>query len=124
MTYLFRYILNGLVATAVHYSVLTVNVELIRIPSAGLSNLIASIAGITTSFLGSRYYVFRQTGESLWRQGVRFSILYGLIALLHGSVLFLLSDLLKVDYRVGFLIATILQVILSYYGNRILVFRV
>lgn len=118
-----RYSINGLVATAVHYGVLTFNLQVIEIPSAGLSNLVAAIFGISASFLGSRHFVFAATGEPIFKQAIKFSGLYGAIALLHGLVLLLWTDWYGLDYRLGFLIATAIQVLLSYLGNKFLVFR-
>lgn len=118
-----RYGINGVVATAVHYSVLTFNLTVLEIPSAGLSNLIAALFGISASFFGSRYFVFASTGEPIVRQAIKFSGLYGMIAILHGLVLLIWTDSYELDYRVGFLIATAIQVSLSYLGNKLLVFR-
>lgn len=118
-----RYILNGLVATAVHFGVLAFNLEILEIPSAGLSNLIAAVFGIASSFIGSRYFVFPATDASILSQAMKFSGLYGVIALLHGLVLLAWSDWFGMDYRWGFLIATCLQVSLSYIGNKYLVFK-
>ena len=36
---LFRFVVNGLVATAVHYAVLTFNLEVLGFGSAGVANL-------------------------------------------------------------------------------------
>ena len=55
-----RYIVNGLFATAVHYGVLTFCLTVLQLPSAGVANLIAAVFGITASFFGSRYFVFRR----------------------------------------------------------------
>jgi putative flippase GtrA len=118
-----RYAINGLVATAVHYGVLTFNLEVLGIPSAGLSNLIAAVFGIGVSFIGSRYFVFPATDASILSQAVKFSGLYGAIALLHGLVLLAWTDWFGMDYRWGFLLATVLQVSLSYVGNKYLVFK-
>ena len=118
-----RYALNGLVATAVHFGVLTFNLEVLEIPSAGLSNLIAAVFGIGASFIGSRYFVFPATDASMLGQAIKFSSLYGGIALLHGLVLLAWTDWLGMDYRWGFLLATGLQVVLSYIGNKFLVFK-
>lgn len=118
-----RYVVNGLVATGVHYAVLSFGLEQLRIPSAGLANLLAATAGITTSFLGSRYFVFRASDGSMLDQAARFVVLYASIALLHGAVLWLWTDIGRLDYRLGFLVATALQVMLSYWGNKRLVFR-
>lgn len=120
---LIRYVINGVVATVVHYSILTFNLEVLHFPSAGLANLAAAAFGITTSFLGSRYFVFRKTEETITLQAIKFSGLYGVIAALHFLVLLIWTDWLGLDYRLGFLIATGFQVSLSYIGNKFLVFK-
>ena len=56
-------------------------------------------------------------------QAIKFSGLYGFIAVLHGLVLLIWTDLYDLDYRFGFIIATLIQVSLSYLGNKFLVFR-
>lgn len=117
-----RYVINGVAATGVHYTALLINLHVLGIASAGLANLLAALVGITASFLGSRYFVFRGHTESLLRQAAKFGLLYGAIALLHGLVLYLWTDLAGFDYRIGFLFALVLQVALSYWGNKRLVF--
>jgi len=118
-----RYILNGIVATAVHYAVLTANLLLFDMPSAGLANIIAAFFGIICSFLGNRYFVFRAHRGNLRSQGRRFLLLYALIACVHGAVLLVWTDVYALDYRAGFLIATFIQFALSYLGNKRLVFK-
>lgn len=118
-----RYGFNGLFATAVHYGVLVLLLEHLQVRSAGAANLVAAVFGISASFLGNRYFVFKQTQSALLRQAWRFSLLYGVIALIHGSILFVWTDLLSLDFRVGFLVATFFQFVFSYIGNRFLVFR-
>lgn len=118
-----RYIVNGLFATALHYAVLSSLLGAAAWTSAGLANLCAAVVGISASFLGSRYFVFRPVRGVLTEQIMRFGALYGLIALLHGVVLLLWSDWLGQDFRIGFLLATGMQVSLSYLGNKWLVFR-
>jgi putative flippase GtrA len=117
-----RYVVNGLVATAVHYAVLTINIEVMHMPSAGLANVLAAVVGIATSFLGSRYFVFRKAHLPVAAQALKFASLYAAIALVHGGVLLLWTDVLGHDYRIGFLIATFIQFSLSYVGNKFLVF--
>jgi putative flippase GtrA len=121
-TLVLRYVVNGLVATAVHFGVLTFNLHVLGLASAGVANLLAACAGILVSFLGGRFYVYRRRGESMWRQGTKFVLLYASIACLHGAVLYLWTDVGGFDYRVGFLLATGVQVMLSYWGNRAVVF--
>jgi putative flippase GtrA len=120
---LIRYGINGLVATLVHYSVLTFNLKVLHFSSAGLANLLAAVFGITTSFLGSRYFVFANTGRSVLEEAVKFLGLYAAIAVLHGLLLFVWTDWYALDYKLGFVLATVLQVSLSYFGNKFLVFR-
>lgn len=118
-----RYTVNGLLATGVHFAVLSFNLKVVGVPSAGLANFIAAFFGIAASFLGCRYFVFVGHCESIYRQGAKFGSLYAAIAVLHGLALFVWSDTLHLDYRYGFLLATGLQVILSYCGNKKLVFN-
>lgn len=118
-----RYIVNGVAATAIHFGVLSFGLEVLKLPSAGLANLVAAAFGITASFLGSRYFVFRRPDEPMGRQAARFGALYAAIALLHALVLALWTDVAGLDYRIGFLLATGLQVVLSYWGNKRLVFN-
>ena len=118
-----RYVINGVAATAVHYGFLTFCLEVLRLPSAGLSNLVAAAFGISASFLGSRYFVFRRPDEPFVQQAARFGALYAAIACLHALVLALWTDYLGLDYRWGFLLATFLQMALSYWGNKRLVFH-
>lgn len=118
-----RYAINGLMATAIHFAILSFNLQVLGLPSAGVANFIAAIFGITASFLGSRYFVFQEHTEPLLKQAAKFGALYATIAVLHGVVLFGWSDIFAFDYRLGFLLATLLQVTLSYFGNKKLVFN-
>jgi putative flippase GtrA len=103
--------------------VLSFNLNTLAVPSASIANLIAAIFGITVSFLGNRYFVFYKTEDALLKQALKFSSLYGAIAVLHAIVLFVWSDWMGFDYRVGFLIATAFQISLSYLGNKKMVFN-
>lgn len=118
-----RYVINGTAATGVHFGVLILCLEVIQIQSAAIANMIAAIFGISASFLGSRYFVFRSRQDPILSQAPKFAVLYASIAALHGAVLFVWTDVFGLDYRVGFLIATFLQVLLSYIGNKKLVFK-
>ena len=117
-----RFVVNGLTAAAVHFAMLTLLIEVAELPSAGLANVIAALFGITASFIGNRYFVFRGHANGIGSQLWRFGALYLLMAGLHGGVLYVWTDLLRLDYRIGFLIASALQMLLSYSGNKLLVF--
>jgi putative flippase GtrA len=118
-----RYAINGLIATAVHFGVLIFNIEILDFKSTGIANFIAAIFGISASYLGSRYFVFNRTAEKITLQALRFGVLYSVIAVLHGAFLWVWTDWNGLDYRIGFVIATIFQVSLSYFGNKLLVFK-
>lgn len=119
----YRYLINGLFATGVNYLILSFNLDVLEFRSAGLANLIASAFGIASSFLGSRHFVFQKHHEPMLSQALKFASLYGAMALMQGFVLLVWTDHLGFDYRVGFLIATALQVLMSYFGNKFLVFK-
>jgi putative flippase GtrA len=118
-----RYVVNGLVATAIHYGMLRFQMEGLGAASAARANFIAALCGIASSFVGSRCYVFRTHDAPVWRQMRDFAILYGVIALLHAGFLGLWTDRLGLDYTVGFAIALVIQVVGSFFGNKYLVFR-
>ena len=117
-----RYVLNGLVATAVHFSVLMVNLEVLGMRSAGAANGVAAVFGITASFLGSRYFVFHGTDGRFVQEGFQFVLVYAGIAALHALILFAWTDRGHLDYRIGFVLATGVQVTISYLANKKWVF--
>jgi putative flippase GtrA len=104
--------------------VLTFNLNVLGWSSAGIANLVAAVFGITASFLGSRYFVFNQSTETLAAQLYRFILLYAAIALLHGALLYVWVDMYALNYVIGFVIATFMQVACSYLGNKVMVFKV
>lgn len=118
-----RYVINGIGATCVHYAVLNACIHLVHVPSAGVANLLAAITGITVSFLGNRHFVFPGTTESVWHQLARFWMLYAILAMMQGAVMFAWSDLAGLDYRAGFLLGTFLQMACSYFGGKLWVFK-
>ena len=119
-----RYLINGLAATALHFAVLTFNLQVLGWGSAGIANLVAAVFGITTSFLGSRYFVFQGSVEPLLKQIYRFIFLYAAIALLHGALMYVWADHYRLNYIAGFVVATGMQVLCSYWGNKRMVFKV
>ena len=118
-----RYVINGLFATALHFAILTFNLEVLHVGSAGLANFIAACIAITFSFFSSRNFVFRAAHAPLFPQAVAFGVLYATLAIAHGVILYLWTDRAGLDYRIGFLLATSVQVAGSYLGNKSLVFK-
>lgn len=117
-----RYVVNGVIATLVHFSVLVFNIDVLGFQSAAAANFIAAIIGIGTSFLGSRYFVFQAHKQPAFSQLMKFLSLYGFIALLHASLMMVWADILLFDYKAGFVFITVIQVLCSYIGNKYLVF--
>lgn len=118
-----RYIINGVIATLVNYLVLNFNMLVLDMKSAGVANFIGAIFGISASFIGSRYFVYRNHTNSVQSQVLRFLLLYGFIAALAGLVMYVWSDLYGLNYQIGFIVATFVQMLFSYFGNKVLVFK-
>lgn len=117
-----RFVINGLVATAVHFAALVVLLEGVGVSSAGLANAVASLFGISASFVGNRHFVFRSatsTRESL----PKFLLVYGAVAVVHGSGLWLWTDIAGWPYALGFVLTTATAVAVTYLGNKAFVFR-
>ena len=117
-----RFIINGLIATLIHFLILYMCVNLLVISYDGISNFIGAIFGTIYSFLGNKFFVFKSKNNSIFREGFRFLILYSLMALNHGIFLYIWSDLIGKDFIIGFFIITILNTFLSFFYNKRKVF--
>ncbi|WP_271089474.1 GtrA family protein [Hoeflea poritis] len=118
------FVLNGLFATGVHFASLSFLVEIADLRPVGIANFFAACIGIGCSFTGNRYLVFRdRQKESFLEELGRFLALYFAIAVVSATVLFVWTDLGNRSYHHGFLIASAIQFLLSYLGNRYLVFN-
>jgi putative flippase GtrA len=118
-----RFVINGLFAAGIHYAALNFNLRVLELSSAGLANFFAAWFGIAASFMGSRFFVFRHREAPLARQAMRFLALYAAIACLHGLLLYAWTDRLHRGYISGFALAAVMQTVLSYLGNKLLVFK-
>ncbi len=119
-----RFLTNGVFATVVHFLVLLFCMEALQFRNAATAGLIASAIGISCSFVGNKHFVFPDAKlASPRRQFVRFLGLYGIVGALHALVLLVWSDIGGLDYRIGFAIATALQLTLTFLGNKRWVFR-
>lgn len=124
-----KFILNGLLATIVHYfTMLLISNYVISVYSIAYG--IASIFGIMTSFLGNKFVVFansthnRSQNNGTFIQLKSFLLLYGLIMLICSILMGVLSDFLNVNYNLSFIIALSIQTLLSFFGNKCYVFKV
>ena len=118
-----RYLVNGIIASLIHYFVLLFCLEVLKINSAGLSNFFSSVFGITSSFIGNRYYVFDNYKTSALSQLKKFLPLYYILSIVQGGILYFWSDLLNYNYNIGFAICILFQVIIGFLGGKYFVFN-
>ena len=91
---------------------------------------IASIFGILTSFLGNKFFVFTNVNQysypnnHAFKQLRSFLLIYGLIMLICSVLMGVLSDLLHINYNLSFMLALCVQTLLSFFGNKLYVFKV
>ena len=118
-----RFLINGAIATAVHFCVLHVLYVVFQFPSASVSNLVGWACGLAASYTGNRYFVFPsrrgRVADEIWK----FLVLYVSLALLQGLIMLVWTDMLGRDYRIGFLFCAVVQASLAYLGNRVLIFN-
>jgi len=119
----FRYVLNGFVATAVHYIFFNLFIYLNLFNYYATSNFLAAFIGIFSSFIGNRYFVFRRREHNLIRQYLTFLFMYTSILLIGSFAVLILSDFYKVNHQISFFAAALIQFFLSYYGNKFIIFR-
>jgi putative flippase GtrA len=117
------YAINGAIATIAHYVALYICIERYNLNSAGFANFLASLVGIFVSFMGNRYIVFKNTNQKITRQFFKFSLVYVLIAFMHGGFLYVWSDILSKSYNHGFVIVVIIQFVFGYFASRKFVFQ-
>lgn len=117
-----RFVINGLIASLIHFSVLYACVNLLIISYDGISNFIGAIFGTIYSFLGNKFFVFNSKHNSIYTEGYKFLILYTLMAFNHGVFLYVWSDLFGQNYILGFIIITILNTMLSFFYNKYKIF--
>jgi putative flippase GtrA len=117
-----RYVINGLLATAVHYGVLRFNIEVLHIPLAAVANACSGLrhppyrsSAAATSF--------SMAGRAAWRGGAAVLLIYAAIAVLHALVMYVWADRSGLDYRIGFVLATGMQMAFSFVANKFLVFK-
>ena len=100
---LIRYLINGLLATAVHFGILSFNLNIVDFASAGFANFIASLFGIGDVRSGQSLSCIPKDRGSDYDPGQKFGCLYGVIAVFHGLVLLLWTDGMLWTTGLGFL---------------------
>ena len=119
------YLIFGVLTTAVNYLVYLPCHNWLRL-SAGVSNVIAWVVAVAFAFLTNKPFVFKSRD---WSAKVLFPELMGFVGCRIGSgfletlILFVAVDCFHEDGNWVKLIASILVIVLNYFGSKLLVFR-
>lgn len=117
-----RFAIVGLVATAVHFSVIVIVVDLFRVSNATLATFLGTCVGIVISYLGHHRYTFSAVGEHRQRF-VTFVAAYGAVMTLHAGLMYLLTEKFGLSYAIPFVAATGISTLITFVLNRQVVFR-
>jgi len=117
------FLINGLIATAVHFSILYFCINFLMLNYDGISNFIGAFFGTVSSFVGNRVFVFKKSTGNIFMQSSKFFMLYAIIAINHGLFLYYWSDISGHNYIIGFVLITLMNTILSYFCNKYKVFN-
>ena len=114
-----KFVLNGFFATFIHYFTLTFFSSFIFSNSPnpyGWSYAVGSLFGITSSFFGNKFYVFKSTikKKSSTNQFIRFISIYFILMMICSTFMSILSDYFLIDYNISFIVIIGLQTILNY----------
>lgn len=120
MKQLVRYTLVGAIATATHYALLVVGVELGHLPAWAASGL-AAVVGAQVAYFGNRRYTFGHQG-GLGKSWVRFQAT-ALAGALLGMVIVGGTVRLGLHYLIGQVAATLASLLLTFTINRFWSFR-
>ena len=118
-----KFIINGLIAAMVHFIILYLCINFLKLDYDGLSNLIGACFGTLSSFIGNRIFVFNASNGDILVQTSRFIMLYAGMAINHGLFLYYWSDVFNHNYIVGFVLITIMNAVASYFFNKYKVFN-
>ncbi len=118
---IYLFLTNGIIATVTHFIILFVFVENNLFSYVSFSYFFAAIISISISFLGNKYFVF-QNKNNFVGDLLRFFLLYIVLLILNSVIIYILCDVIDIDYKVGFTIALVFQTIFSYLGLKFFVF--
>lgn len=120
---IFLFLINGFLATLIHFAALILFVNFVGL-SYGLSNFLSFLVGSISSFLGNKFFVFKVKNKfRTSSQFIKFFFLYLALAFEHGVALYWWSDINEYNYIVGFLLITMLNIIISFIFNKYIIFN-
>lgn len=118
-----RFGIIGLLATAVHFSLLVLLVEA-DMTNPTRATLVGSIAGIITSYIGNYWFVFKVENITHGSAFSRFILAYLIVFTIHGGLMFGLEQHFSIPYVWVFIAATGISAIATFLANRYWVFRI
>ena len=118
----YKFIINGLFATLVHFLVLLILISFSSL-NYGFSNFIGYIFSITSSFLGNKFFVFKDSSNMHITQVIKFIFLHIFLAINSGLALYIWTDINKYNFVIGFLGITALNTIISFMVNKFLIYN-
>ena len=116
------FVLNGVVATVLHYAVFFVCLSLLAVQSPGLCYFAGSIFGTLASFLGNRFVVFASSEGKVLPQFAKFVLTYLAISLFVSLIVNRLSITTDLSSQIILLIGLAIQVSLSFLISKWLIF--
>ena len=120
---IFLFLINGFLATSVHFAALILFVNFAGL-SYGVSNFLSFLVGSISSFLGNKFFVFKVKNKfRSTSQFIKFFFLYLTLAIEHGIALYWWSDINEYNYIVGFLLITMLNMVISFIFNKYIIFN-
>ena len=117
----FRFVINGLFATGVHYFLMLIAINILHISLYSLAYAFAFIFAVIVSFWGNKHYVFQKHQFKPY-QFIKFVFLYVGLLIASSFMMWLLADYAGYNYNIGFFIALILQFMGGYLGARFFIF--
>jgi putative flippase GtrA len=112
-----RYSLTGAAATALHYTVLLVLVEMRLMPAAPAAG-IGALCGAALAYLGNRHFTFRGSGARHRQAVPRFLLVALAGAALNSLIVWAVMQALAWHYLVAQALATLVVLALGYRLNR------
>ena len=118
---IFRFAINGLVATGVHYIAMVFAIHVLHITWYSLAYAFAFLFAVVASFWGNKRFVFKNHQPQNF-QFLKFASLYTVLLFLTSLTMWVISDYGGLHYNVGFIFAVTLQFIVGYLGSRYIIF--
>lgn len=122
-----RFAVIGVCATGVHFAILSLGVEVLGLLPT-LANALAFFCAVWATYLGQSRWVFRtapalqERQQALWRVS-RFgvSVLAGFLGNI--TIMHVATQIWQIDYRIAFVICTLIVPVLTFLLNKFWVFE-